>query len=182
MMGVETVFWYPHELLPHAPSTWRIWSQTSTPYRFLPGVKSKEATLPSLPVPDLEPTLQKYLAQVEAIAPQHLPKTRSLVKAFLSGPGPKLQQRLLERRQKMTNWDSRAPRHEKSKKKVKAFKHAEGMERKIPMPNCLTLRPGCGKTVTGLPCSTTEQHDKNIPSWNYLSGRSAKAAFHGGEK
>ncbi|OAD55595.1 Sorting nexin-14 [Eufriesea mexicana] len=31
------------------------------------------------------------------------------------------------------------------------------MERKIPMPNCLTLRPGCWKTVTGLPCSTTEQ-------------------------
>ncbi|XP_017752480.1 PREDICTED: peroxisomal carnitine O-octanoyltransferase-like, partial [Eufriesea mexicana] len=69
-----------------------------------PSPARKEATLPSLPVPDLEPTLQKYLAQVEAIAPQHLPKTRSLVKAFLSGPGPKLQQRLLERRQKMTNW------------------------------------------------------------------------------
>ncbi|XP_043520499.1 peroxisomal carnitine O-octanoyltransferase-like [Frieseomelitta varia] len=66
---------------------------------------AKEATLPTLPVPDLESTLQKYLAQVEVIAPNHLPKTRSLVKAFLSGPGPKLQQRLLERRQKMTNWD-----------------------------------------------------------------------------
>ncbi|KOC71054.1 Histone-lysine N-methyltransferase SETMAR [Habropoda laboriosa] len=66
----------------------------------------KEATLPTLPVPDLESTLQKYLAQVEAVAPHHLPKTRSLVKAFLSGPGPKLQQRLVERRQKMTNWVS----------------------------------------------------------------------------
>ncbi|OAD54647.1 hypothetical protein WN48_06396 [Eufriesea mexicana] len=52
--------------------------------------------------------------------------------------------------------DSRVPRHEKSKKKGKAFKHAEGMERKIPMPNCSTLRPGCWKTVTGLPYSTTE--------------------------
>ncbi|CAK9796685.1 Peroxisomal carnitine O-octanoyltransferase [Anthophora quadrimaculata] len=66
----------------------------------------KEVTLPTLPVPDLESTLQKYLAQVEAVAPNHLPKTRSLVKAFLSGPGPKLQQRLVERRQKMTNWVS----------------------------------------------------------------------------
>lgn len=66
----------------------------------------KEEALPSLPVPDLETTLQKYLAQVEAITPNHLEKTRSLVRAFLSGPGPKLQQRLLERRQKVTNWVS----------------------------------------------------------------------------
>ncbi|OAD52703.1 hypothetical protein WN48_00364 [Eufriesea mexicana] len=58
----------------------------------------------------------------------------------------------------LSSKDSRVPRHEKSKKKGKAFKHAEGMERKIPMPNCLTLRPGCWKTVTGLLCSTTEQH------------------------
>ncbi|KYN22541.1 Choline O-acetyltransferase, partial [Trachymyrmex cornetzi] len=64
----------------------------------------KEEALPSLPVPDLETTLQKYLAQVEAITPNHLEKTRSLVRAFLSGPGPKLQQRLFERRQKVTNW------------------------------------------------------------------------------
>ncbi|XP_076243801.1 choline acetyltransferase [Calliopsis andreniformis] len=48
--------------------------------------------------------MQKYLAQVEVIAPNHLEKTRSLVKAFLSGPGPKLQQRLLERKQQKTNW------------------------------------------------------------------------------
>ncbi|OAD59995.1 hypothetical protein WN48_06745 [Eufriesea mexicana] len=53
--------------------------------------------------------------------------------------------------------DSRVPRHEKSKKKGKAVKHAEGMEREIPMPNCSTLRPGCWKIVTGFPCSTTEQ-------------------------
>ncbi|XP_076669809.1 choline acetyltransferase isoform X2 [Andrena cerasifolii] len=48
--------------------------------------------------------MQKYLTQVEVVAPNHLEKTRSLVRAFLSGPGPKLQQRLLERRQQMTNW------------------------------------------------------------------------------
>ncbi|XP_011049382.1 PREDICTED: choline O-acetyltransferase isoform X2 [Acromyrmex echinatior] len=65
---------------------------------------AKEEALPSLPVPDLETTLQKYLAQVEAITPNHLEKTRSLVRAFLSGPGPKLQQRLFERRQKVANW------------------------------------------------------------------------------
>ncbi|XP_058789573.1 choline O-acetyltransferase isoform X2 [Phymastichus coffea] len=48
--------------------------------------------------------MQKYLAQVEAIAPQHLEKSRNLVKAFLSGSGPKLQQRLIERRQSTINW------------------------------------------------------------------------------
>lgn len=62
--------------------------------------------LPNLPVPDLETTMQKYLAQVEVVAPNHLDKTRSLVKSFLSGPGPKLQQLLLERRQNVTNWVS----------------------------------------------------------------------------
>lgn len=67
----------------------------------------KEEALPSLPVPDLETTLQKYLAQIEVVAPNHLERTRSLVRAFLSGPGPKLQQRLLERRQKTTNWVSK---------------------------------------------------------------------------
>lgn len=66
----------------------------------------KQETLPALPVPDLETTMQKYLAQVEVIAPHHLERTRSLVRAFLSGPGPKLQQRLLERRQKTDNWVS----------------------------------------------------------------------------
>ena len=50
--------------------------------------------------------MQKYLAQVEAVAPNHLDKTRSLVRAFLAGPAPKLQQRLIERRQKLENWVS----------------------------------------------------------------------------
>lgn len=62
--------------------------------------------LPSLPVPELEVTMQKYLAQVEAVAPSHLDQTRTLVKAFLAGSGPKLQQRLLERRQNVVNWVS----------------------------------------------------------------------------
>ncbi|OAD56574.1 Interference hedgehog [Eufriesea mexicana] len=53
----------------------------------------------------------------------------------------------------------RDTRSQKSqKKKGKAVKHAEGMEQEIPMPNCSTLRPGCWKTVTGLPCSTTEHY------------------------
>lgn len=50
--------------------------------------------------------MQKYLAQVEVVAPSHLDRTRTLVKAFLTGPGPKLQQRLLERRQQVANWVS----------------------------------------------------------------------------
>ncbi|XP_046829201.1 choline O-acetyltransferase isoform X1 [Vespa crabro] len=65
---------------------------------------TKIEPLPSLPVPDLETTMQKYLAQVEVITPNHLEKTRSLVRGFLSGSGPKLQQYLLERRHKMNNW------------------------------------------------------------------------------
>ncbi|XP_035736541.1 choline O-acetyltransferase-like isoform X3 [Vespa mandarinia] len=66
--------------------------------------KKRVEPLPSLPVPDLETTMQKYLAQVEVITPNHLEKTRSLVRGFLSGSGPKLQQYLLERRHKMNNW------------------------------------------------------------------------------
>ncbi|XP_001605246.2 choline O-acetyltransferase isoform X2 [Nasonia vitripennis] len=65
---------------------------------------TRDEPLPSLPVPNLECTMQKYLAQVEAVAPNHLDRTRNLVRAFLAGPGPKLQQRLLERRQKVDNW------------------------------------------------------------------------------
>ncbi|XP_043290100.1 choline O-acetyltransferase [Venturia canescens] len=48
--------------------------------------------------------MQKYLAQVEAISPAHLDRCRSLVKSFLAGAGPKLQQHLLERRQTTVNW------------------------------------------------------------------------------
>ncbi|KAK0161527.1 hypothetical protein PV327_009986 [Microctonus hyperodae] len=64
----------------------------------------KGEPLPSLPVPQLETTMQKYLAQVEAICPSHLDKCKMLVKAFLAGPGPKLQQQLLERQQTTINW------------------------------------------------------------------------------
>ncbi|CAB0032457.1 unnamed protein product, partial [Trichogramma brassicae] len=64
----------------------------------------RDDPLPSLPVPNLESTMQKYLAQVEAVAPNHLEKTQSLVRAFLAGSGPKLQQRLIERQQKLANW------------------------------------------------------------------------------
>ncbi|XP_046737810.1 choline O-acetyltransferase isoform X1 [Diprion similis] len=60
--------------------------------------------LPKLPVPDLESTMQKYLAQVEVIAPKCWEKTQSIVKSFLAGPGPKLQQRLLDRREQTINW------------------------------------------------------------------------------
>ncbi|XP_074114537.1 choline acetyltransferase isoform X1 [Cotesia typhae] len=48
--------------------------------------------------------MQKYLAQVEAISPTHLDRARVLVRQFLSGPGPKLQQKLLERKQTTANW------------------------------------------------------------------------------
>ncbi|XP_034936832.1 choline O-acetyltransferase [Chelonus insularis] len=48
--------------------------------------------------------MQKYLKQVEAVCPNHLERSKVLVNSFLSGPGPKLQHHLLERRQKMVNW------------------------------------------------------------------------------
>lgn len=66
--------------------------------------RQKGEPLPSLPVPQLETTMQKYLAQVEAICPSHLDKCKLLVKAFLAGPGPKLQQQLLEHQQTTINW------------------------------------------------------------------------------
>ncbi|KAK0084887.1 hypothetical protein PV325_006187 [Microctonus aethiopoides] len=71
--------------------------------------EEKGEPLPSLPVPQLETTMQKYLAQVEAICPSHLDKCKLLVKAFLAGPGPKLQQQLLERQQTTINWSIKYP-------------------------------------------------------------------------
>lgn len=50
--------------------------------------------------------MQKYLAQVEAISPGHLEKCKQLVRSFMQGPGPKLQQCLVERRQNTPNWVS----------------------------------------------------------------------------
>lgn len=91
----ESVLWAPRRLLVTLGSL----SRDSSPCPV-----AKAEPLPNLPVPHLETTMQKYLAQVEVIAPNHLERTRSLVKGFLAGSGPKLQQRLLERRQKTTNW------------------------------------------------------------------------------
>ncbi|XP_044018407.1 choline O-acetyltransferase isoform X1 [Aphidius gifuensis] len=48
--------------------------------------------------------MQKYLAQIEAISPSHLEKSKQLVRSFLQGPGPKLQQFLVERRHNTANW------------------------------------------------------------------------------
>lgn len=52
--------------------------------------------LPSLPVPDLNSTLQKYLKSVKAlVSPTDHLKTQSIVNDFLKNEGPTLQERLL---------------------------------------------------------------------------------------
>ncbi|XP_066591716.1 choline O-acetyltransferase isoform X2 [Prorops nasuta] len=96
---IETIFKSTENYYFLTEEAKRIQDETKMVYYF-----KREQLLPNLPVPDLEFTMQKYLAQVEVLAPKHLDKTRILVKNFLAGNGPKLQQRLLERRQKTANW------------------------------------------------------------------------------
>lgn len=55
-----------------------------------------QASLPRLPVADLETTLQRYLSYVEPLVePQQLQATQQAVESFLRGPGPSLQAELL---------------------------------------------------------------------------------------
>ncbi|EEB19368.1 Choline O-acetyltransferase, putative [Pediculus humanus corporis] len=69
----------------------------------------RNLTLPKLPVPDLESTLEKYLLAVKPIINEsQYDQTKSLVYA-LTGPhqngvGPKIQKCLLERREEKDNW------------------------------------------------------------------------------
>nr|CAD7586456.1 unnamed protein product [Timema genevievae] len=70
-----------------------------------------DAVLPKLPVPTLEHTMERYLAAVRPLVPEsQYERTRSLVKNFSgpSGPGPRLQEKLLQRREQQDNWGCEA--------------------------------------------------------------------------
>ena len=61
--------------------------------------------LPSLPVPSLESTLEKYLKSCEPLAtPEEMEHTRALVEDFKRGAGPKLQEILEQRQEEKRNW------------------------------------------------------------------------------
>ena len=61
-------------------------------------------------MPSLEQTLERYLATVKPIVNEaQYERTRSMVKAFGSsnGPGPRLQEKLLQLREEEDNWVSK---------------------------------------------------------------------------
>lgn len=62
-------------------------------------------SLPSLPVPSLEESLNKYLESVKPFAnEEEYKKTEEIVKKFQNGIGEKLHQKLLERAKEKRNW------------------------------------------------------------------------------
>jgi carnitine O-acetyltransferase len=65
--------------------------------------------LPKLPVPSLEQTVERYLATVKPIVSEaQYERTRNMLKVFGSttGPGPRLQEKLLQLREEKDNWVS----------------------------------------------------------------------------
>jgi hypothetical protein len=70
----------------------------------------QDIVLPKLPVPNLEQTLERYLATVKPIVTDsQYERTKAMVRAFGSsnGQGPRLQEKLLQRREEHDNWVSR---------------------------------------------------------------------------
>lgn len=67
----------------------------------------QDASLPKLPVPTLEHTMQRYLETMKPVlkASQH-DKLLKIIENFTSqnGIGPKLQLYLLNRQEKLENW------------------------------------------------------------------------------
>ncbi|TSK20192.1 Peroxisomal carnitine O-octanoyltransferase [Bagarius yarrelli] len=64
-----------------------------------------QSTLPPLPVPSLEESLNKYLDAVKPFASeQEFCNTTAIVKRFVEGIGPHLHQRLLQRAKSRRNW------------------------------------------------------------------------------
>ncbi|XP_054258688.1 choline O-acetyltransferase-like isoform X1 [Macrosteles quadrilineatus] len=84
----------------------------SLPKRFFGGATAddgavEQVELPRLPVPPLEQTMAGYLSTLQPLlTPQQLEYTRGLVQTFTSaeGPGPRIQEQLLQRQQAMDNW------------------------------------------------------------------------------
>ncbi|XP_048776623.1 carnitine O-acetyltransferase-like isoform X2 [Ostrea edulis] len=66
---------------------------------------SVQDSLPKLPVPPLEQTVQKYLRTVQPLlSDEEYANTLKIVKDFEKDPGPKLQNLLEKRAQRETNW------------------------------------------------------------------------------
>ncbi|XP_041370191.1 carnitine O-acetyltransferase-like [Gigantopelta aegis] len=66
---------------------------------------SIQDSLPRLPVPQLDVTLQKYLRCITPLCTaEEFKKTQKIVEEFRRDPGPKLQQLLEQRAQKNINW------------------------------------------------------------------------------
>lgn len=66
---------------------------------------SKQYSLPLLPVPPLQQTLDRYLHTVRPLlTDQQYTKTKEVVQQFLSSPGPQLQELLEKRAKDKTNW------------------------------------------------------------------------------
>jgi hypothetical protein len=66
--------------------------------------------LPKLPVPNLEQTLERYLATIKPIvSDSQYERMKVMVKGFGSstGQGPRLQEKLLQLREEHDNWVSR---------------------------------------------------------------------------
>jgi len=69
-------------------------------------------------VPILEQTLERYLETVKPIVNDaQYERTRAMVKAFGSsnGPGPRLQEKLLQLREEKDNWVSRWKQYDMEK-------------------------------------------------------------------
>lgn len=65
----------------------------------------QDVSLPKLPVPSLEKTLEKYEKHLEPILDENGKKrAKNIIDEFRSNLGPKLQLYLLERQQKYDNW------------------------------------------------------------------------------
>ena len=83
-----------------------------------PCVCFQNIVLPKLPVPILEQTLERYLETVKPIVNDaQYERTRAMVKAFGSsnGPGPRLQEKLLQLREEKDNWVSRWKQYDMEK-------------------------------------------------------------------
>ncbi|XP_056007986.1 peroxisomal carnitine O-octanoyltransferase-like isoform X2 [Ostrea edulis] len=66
---------------------------------------SLESDLPSLPVPDLHHTLQRYLDSVKPhVSDEEYRQTEFIVQQFASGVGKKLHEKLLEKARNERNW------------------------------------------------------------------------------
>ncbi|XP_076436224.1 carnitine O-acetyltransferase-like [Babylonia areolata] len=66
---------------------------------------STQSSLPRLPVPPLQQTMEKYLRSVRPlVSDEEFAETQEVVKKFLQSPGPELQEILEKRAQEKTNW------------------------------------------------------------------------------